>query len=269
MNGPILELGDPDQATAQRAVEPPGASRWQWILLLVLYVLTLAAQFTSLAFGRIQPEHDFATMLLPSLLFLSVLTLPALWIGLRLGPALGLGAPRFAALLARQPGAMRALARDWVVAGTAGALLGAIFLSVRYAAQPYLPAALPEPGFRGVLGGLAVSFGAAVGEEVWFRLGLMTLLVWAVTRLAGKRKPSGVAVWSVIIIAAFGFGLAHVPQMVAFGAASPVAVASTVLGNVSVGVLYGWCYWRRGLLAAMIAHFSADIVLHVLPALAV
>jgi membrane protease YdiL (CAAX protease family) len=38
---------------------------------------------------------------------------------------------------------------------------------------------------------------------------------------------------------------------------------------VSVGVLYGWCYWRRGLLAAMVAHFSADIVLHALPALAV
>ena len=26
----------------------------------------------------------------------------------------------------------------------------------------------------------------------------------------------------------------------------------------------GWLYWQRGLLAAMVAHFSADIVLHVL-----
>jgi hypothetical protein len=82
LNGLILELGGPDHAAAQRPVEPPGASPSPWVLLLGLYVLTLAAQFTSLAFGRIQPEHDFATMLLPSLLFLSVLTLPALWIGL-------------------------------------------------------------------------------------------------------------------------------------------------------------------------------------------
>ena len=238
-------------------------------MFLSLYALTLAAQFTSLAFGRSQLEHDLATMLLPSLVFLSFLTLPATWVGLRLGPSLGLGAPRFAALLARQPGAMRALARDFVVAGSAGSLLGATFLAVRYAAQPYLPAELPEPGFRGAWGGLAVSFGAAVGEEVWFRLGLMTLLVWAVSRLADKREPSSAAVWSIILITALGFGLAHIPQMLAYGAASPIAVASTVLGNASVGVLYGWCYWRRGLLAAMIAHFSADIVLHSLPALAV
>lgn len=268
MNGHHLEVVGADDRETPDRIDPPGARPSHWVLLLGLYALTLAAQFISLAFGRAQLEHDLATMVLPSLLFLSVLTLPSAWVGLRLGPSLGLGAPRFAALLAREPGATRALARDLVVAGTAGLLLGATFLAVRYAAQPYLPAELPEPGFRGAWGGLAVSFGAAVGEEVWFRLGLMTLMVWAVTRLSGKREPSSVAVWSIIVITALGFGLAHVPQMIAYGAASPIAVASTVLGNVSVGVLYGWCYWRRGLLAAMIAHFSADIVLHSLPALA-
>ena len=29
------------------------------------------------------------------------------------------------------------------------------------------------------------------------------------------------------------------------------------------GIVFGWLYWRRGLLAAMLAHFSADIVLPV------
>jgi hypothetical protein len=38
-----------------------------------------------------------------------------------------------------------------------------------------------------------------------------------------------------------------------------------VLGaNGLVGVVFGWLYWRYGLLAAMIAHFSADVVLHTL-----
>ena len=30
------------------------------------------------------------------------------------------------------------------------------------------------------------------------------------------------------------------------------------------GVAFGWLYWQRGLEAAMVAHFSADLVLHVL-----
>ena len=29
------------------------------------------------------------------------------------------------------------------------------------------------------------------------------------------------------------------------------------------GVVFGWLYLKRGLLAAMLAHFSADMVLHV------
>jgi membrane protease YdiL (CAAX protease family) len=35
-----------------------------------------------------------------------------------------------------------------------------------------------------------------------------------------------------------------------------------------VGLLYGWCYWKRSLIAAMVAHFSVDVVIHVLPAMA-
>ncbi|MDD3715217.1 MAG: CPBP family intramembrane metalloprotease, partial [Atribacterota bacterium] len=30
------------------------------------------------------------------------------------------------------------------------------------------------------------------------------------------------------------------------------------------GLAFGWLYWTRGLESSMIAHFSADIVLHVL-----
>jgi hypothetical protein len=35
---------------------------------------------------------------------------------------------------------------------------------------------------------LSVSLGAAVAEEVWFRLGLMTLMVWGVVRLLKVQK---------------------------------------------------------------------------------
>jgi membrane protease YdiL (CAAX protease family) len=51
-----------------------------------------------------------------------------------------------------------------------------------------------------------------------------------------------------------------------YGAASPFAIGGTIVGNSVVGVLYGWSYWRRSLVAAMVAHFAVDVVLHVLPA---
>jgi membrane protease YdiL (CAAX protease family) len=74
-------------------------------------------------------------------------------------------------------------------------------------------------------------------------------------------------VWPVIGITSVAFGLAHLPQLTSYGAASPFAIAGTIFGNSVVGVLYGWCYWQRSLVAAMIAHFSVDVTLHVLPAL--
>jgi membrane protease YdiL (CAAX protease family) len=37
--------------------------------------------------------------------------------------------------------------------------------------------------------------------------------------------------------------------------------------NGLAGVAFGWLYWKRGLESAIVAHFSADIILHVLLAL--
>jgi hypothetical protein len=38
--------------------------------------------------------------------------------------------------------------------------------------------------------------------------------------------------------------------------------------NGVLGVAFGRLYWKKGLESAMIAHFSADIVLHVITAAA-
>jgi hypothetical protein len=245
--------------------ESPGASS----LLLggLLVVATLGAQLISLAFGRMDSELPLSTILLPSLVFLLVLTLPAVTIGLVLGPRVGLGAPDLVDALARRPGSLARLRNDIALAAALAVPLGLALLGLRVLLQPWLPESIPEYGFRGPVGGLAVSIGASVAEEVWFRLGLMTLLVWVGTRFRADRKATPTWVASVLLLVALAFGLAHLPQLAAHGAASSFAVTATVLGNVVVSVLYGWCYWKRGLLAAITAHFVLDLVLHVLPAL--
>ena len=231
--------------------------------VLLLFTLTLSAQLVSLGFGRLDAEQRFSEIVLPSLLFLSVLTLPACYFGVVLGRKMGLGVTQFDRLLSREPGAAQTLKEDLALAGGLGFLVGGALLILRVFTEPFLPPEVPQLGFRGVLGGLAVSLGAAVAEEVWFRLGLMTLLVWGVTRLKGARTPSPAVLWSVILLSAFAFAAAHVPQLIAYGAGSPVGIAGTLFGNVLVGTLFGWLYWRRGLWAAMVAHFSVDLMLHV------
>lgn len=235
--------------------------------LLVVFGATIGAQLISLAFGRSNEEQSFASIILPSVLFLSALTLPLVGLGIALGRQIGLGTPLIAALLSKRPGSFQKLQRDVGLAAVLGLALGGILLLVRGISAPYLPPELPTFGHRGALGGLSVSFGAAVAEEVWFRLGLMTLLVWLFARLLDHREVRPIVAWPVIAITSVGFGMAHLPQLMSYGAGSPFAIAGTILGNSVVGILYGWCFWRRSLVAAMVAHFSVDVVLHVLPAL--
>ncbi|MDJ0655393.1 MAG: CPBP family intramembrane metalloprotease [Xanthomonadales bacterium] len=247
------------------AVDADGNSRGGLLLpMAVVFALTIAAQLLSLAFGRIDETRSFSSTLLPSLVYLSVLTIPAAWVGIVLGRRTGLGMPAIDALLSGQPGAARRLRAGILPAAILGLLLGGLLLALRVVCEPYLPPELPQLGFRGVVGGLAVSVGAAVGEEVWFRFGLMTLLVWVGARIRGTDQLSVTGTWLVVLITAIGFGTAHLPQLVAYGAGAPAAIIATVLGNVAVGILYGWLYWRRGLIAAVVAHFSVDLVLHVL-----
>jgi hypothetical protein len=248
-------------------VQPAASSQPTVLLLLVLFGSTIAAQLFSLAFGRSNEGQHFASIVLPSVLFLSAVTLPLAGLGIALGRQTGLGAPLIGALLSRQPGSFRKLQKDAGLAALLGLAVGGILLLVRMISAPYLPPELPAFGHRGAIGGLSVSLGAAVAEEVWFRLGLMTIFLWPVTRVMGDRKVRPIVAWPIIVIISVAFGMAHLPQLLSYGADSPFAIVGTIFGNSIVGILYGWCYWRRSLVAAMIAHFSVDVVLHVLPAL--
>jgi hypothetical protein len=47
------------------------------------------------------------------------------------------------------------------------------------------------------------------------------------------------------------------------GSISPFIVARTLLLNTPVALICGWLFWNFGFEAAILAHFSADIVYHV------
>ncbi len=191
-------------------------------------------------------------------------------LGLWLGPKVGLGAPDLRDVLHGEPGSgPRALSALPLAAGL-GVALGAVLLALQAGLMPLLPEAVrrsfEELDFPSPWEGFLASISAGVNEEILFRLGLMTLFVFLGARLLrqGNRPGAGV-VWTAMVVATLLFGSVHLPQTAELlGGGLPASlVAYTLLGNGLGGVVFGWLYWKRGLLAAVTAHFATDVVLYV------
>ena len=99
------------------------------------------------------------------------------------------------------------------------------------------------------------------------RLFLMTLLAWLATGF-GRRRAHPAVFWGAIVIAALLFGVGHLPAAANLWSLDEMVVVRTLALNAIAGLAFGWLYWKRGIEMAMLAHFSADIVLHVLAPLA-
>ena len=117
--------------------------------------------------------------------------------------------------------------------------------------------------------GFLASFYGGIAEEILLRLFMMSFLVW-LGRFMSKTsdgKPTHPVFWIANILAAVLFGLGHLPAMSLLVPLTTLVVLRTVILNGLIGIACGWLYWKRGLESAMLSHFSADLVLHVLLAL--
>lgn len=196
----------------------------------------------------------------------TVLAAITILLGMRLGPSVGLGPRLLVKWLQRGERITNELKRAVVLAIPLGIAAALVILALDILIFAQGPIDLSQlvterpPAWMGLLASL---YGGIV-EELLMRLGLMTLLVWLVTRLPGVDAGQGWPVWFGNVGAALLFGLGHLPATAAVVALTPLVVGRALLLNGIPGVLLGWLYSRNGLLAAIIAHFSADIVLHVL-----
>lgn len=108
------------------------------------------------------------------------------------------------------------------------------------------------------------SFGAGIREEIVFRFGLLTLVMWVLVSLTHDRASHRRAFWAANVLAALAFGAIHLPQAGMFGTVNAAVITWILIGNGVVGLACGWLYWREGVVAAMICHTSADILLKVI-----
>jgi len=99
------------------------------------------------------------------------------------------------------------------------------------------------------------------------RLFVMTLIAGLIALAARKmdqKLPVGIF-WAANILAAVLFGLGHLPATKAIGLPLDfLVVTRAIVLNGLLGVGFGWLYWKHGLESAMLGHFTADIVLHVI-----
>ena len=117
--------------------------------------------------------------------------------------------------------------------------------------------------------GFLASFYGGIAEEIQLRLFVMSLFVWLGRFLSrtSDGKPTNAVFWIANILAAVLFGLGHLPMTSLLVPITPLVITRAIVLNGLVGIVCGWLFWKRGLESAMIAHFSADLVLHVLLAL--
>lgn len=198
-----------------------------------------------------------ALQALQGLVLLSLLA----FAGLRLGHAVGLDAPWLRARLTGREGG----AQHWGRAALLGTLAALAIVALAPAFDAFMPTPLHPPPATSATGaslaGLLASFYGGIAEEVQLRLFLMTLVAWLLARMSGSR--AGWVFWVAIVVAALSFGAGHLPAASKMWSLDAIVVARTLLLNGIGGLVFGWLYWRQGFESAVLAHFCADLVLHV------
>jgi hypothetical protein len=187
---------------------------------------------------------------------------PASAVGVWLGKKVDLG-PRFMReLVSRMSGGWEHVRLGLLSAMITGLTLGVVgFFAQRAIPQSALMPGLNNPNtFEWFLRCLS----AALTEEIFFRLGLMTFFVWVIRSIVKKPAIDVPSLWVGNLLSALLFASGHLPQLTFHGWSLLVPFA---IFSSTTGMIMGWLYMRYGLASAIVAHFIVDLVVYVIPRL--
>lgn len=224
-----------------------------------------ALQLQGASLGAVAAKAEMSPMALLAIGFGQgfVICLMLSWFASAWAPKLGFGMPVFGEWAAGRAGK---LPGSHAAVGLGTGLLaggGVLTFALLFGPDALAPLCDRTPG---PLAGLAASLYGGVTEEIIARFFLLT----GVTALVRGRADDGegrqsLRFWIANVLVAVLFWAGHLPTLVAAGVPLDPAVGSYLLvANGGVSLALGWLYGRYGLETAMLGHFTADILLHVL-----
>ncbi|MEJ2600433.1 MAG: CPBP family glutamic-type intramembrane protease [Anaerolineales bacterium] len=212
-----------------------------------------------------QAKQPLPVLMLLSFLQTALLSALAVGVGLLAAQEVNLGAPHIQAALAGEP-VLDPILKLLPLAAGLGILSVALLVPLeRYVFAPHVPEALRSSDVRtSAWKRFLACFYGGLNEEILMRLFLVSGLAWILGRLWQNAAglPAEGAYWTAILLAALLFGLGHLPATKTLTPLTALIVIRALVLNGIVGIATGWLYWQYGLEAAMLSHFSADILLH-------
>ncbi|MGG4495658.1 CPBP family intramembrane glutamic endopeptidase [Brevibacillus reuszeri] len=104
-----------------------------------------------------------------------------------------------------------------------------------------------------------VLYGGIV-EELIFRWGLMSTLVWSMNKWLAI-SDANLVNWLAIAMSSMLFALIHLPgAQQTVGKLTLPLLTYAISANFIVGICCGWLFWKSGLLSAIICHILFHIV---------
>lgn len=249
----------------------------KWKLFIILLIASIFGWFAVLPYtltlegGQLQNlPVQLSVLLTAQFIQSTIISVVAIFAGLYFAKKVGLGLPIIEGWLEGKP-VKEYLISILPISIGLGIIAGILIIGLDYlfsfagvvinvTASQFTP-----PAWQGFL----ASFYGGINEEILLRLFMMSLIVWIFFKIkkTEKGKPTKIGVWLAIVLAAILFGVGHLPAVTTITALTPMVIVRTIILNSVGGIIFGWLYWKKGLESAMIAHFSADIVLHVILAL--
>jgi len=236
-----------------------------FFILLIICVITsvlvvpYSLEFTSSEFG-ITPKILIFTAVNNLVMFAIVI-----FLGLFLSKRIGMGLPILQSVLdgKNQTKEIKSILLPSI---SLGIIAGILIVLSGIPFNKFIPESLKLETPVTVWKALLASFYGGIAEEILLRLFLVSLFVWIIFKIKKDKdgKPTVFGIWLSIILASVFFGLGHLPATAQTTNLTGIIIIRAVVLNGIGGIIFGWLYWKKGLESAIIAHFSLDIVLHII-----
>ncbi len=158
--------------------------------------------------------------------------------------------------------------KRFLIPSLAGIAIGISFILIdSFVSKYHNLGALPHPPFPN---SLVASFVAGIGEELLYRLFFISFWVWLFAHVLFRGKFQKSVFWIVAIASALAFSAGHLPSLLmmhdleSLKQVPPLLFGEIIFLNSALSIVAAWYLKKYGFLAAVMLHFSVDIVWHVL-----